>query len=80
MTSELQVLDLVVNGPIKAHIRNLRAEKEAEDESELMSPPKTNLRECIVDAIRLFSTVFTTEIHPGRKRDATLYRRRFLRD
>jgi len=51
MTSELQVLDLVVNGPIKAHIRNLRASRlgdylddfksllrarEGEDESELM--------------------------------------------
>ena len=31
MASELQVLDLAVNGPIKAYIRNLRAEKEAED-------------------------------------------------
>ena len=27
MTSELQVLDLVVNGPIKAHIKNKRAER-----------------------------------------------------
>jgi hypothetical protein len=27
MTSELQVLDLVVNGPIKAHIRKLRAQR-----------------------------------------------------
>lgn len=27
MTSELQVLDLVVNGPIKSHIKNKRAER-----------------------------------------------------
>jgi hypothetical protein len=65
MTSKLQVIDLVVNGPIKAHIRNLRAKRidqymddhraqcaEAKEKSMTFPKwgmPKTALEQCILD-------------------------------
>lgn len=70
MTSELQVLDLVVNGPLKAHIRQLRAkrivaalreylkdknENGIENEFEV---PKPELIEGICDLINLFADEF----------------------
>jgi hypothetical protein len=76
MTSKLQVLDLVVNGPIKAHIRNLRAARigdymdihtaqcqAAKEKSEKLPDwdmPKPSLEECIRDLIQLFAGQFTS--------------------
>ena len=70
MTSELQVLDLVVNGPLKAHIRQLRAKrivaylqqyirdrKENGVTSEF-EVPKPELVEGICDLFNLFSNEF----------------------
>jgi hypothetical protein len=77
MTSKLQVLDLVVNGPIKAHIRNLRAKRigeymdehraqcaEAKEKSTTFPKwdmPKPSLEQCIQDLIGLFSGQFSSE-------------------
>jgi len=77
MTSKLQVLDLVVNGPIKAHIRNLRAKrigqymderkeqcakaKETSTAFPKWDMPKPSLEKCILDLLELFSGQFTSE-------------------
>ena len=76
MTSKLQVLDLVVNGPIKAHIRNLRAKrigqymddrrakrakaKETSTAFPKWDMPKPSLEQCILDLLGLFSEQFTS--------------------
>jgi DDE superfamily endonuclease len=72
MTGELQVLDLVVNGPLKAHIRNKRATrlynafqeykaKRVIDDKLKFVPPKPSMIEGIKDLILLFAEQFTEE-------------------
>ena len=70
MTSELQVLDLVVNGPLKAHIRQLRAkrivtylqqylkDKKANGIEREFEVPKPELIEGICDLFNLFGNEF----------------------
>jgi hypothetical protein len=67
MTSELQVLDLIVNGPLKAHIRTIRARNE--DQKLPLSgrlnldfnPPKPTVTEGIQDLLLLFKKQFTED-------------------
>ena len=70
MTAELQVLDLVVNGPLKAHIRNKRAlrlynafqeyKTNIEHNNNLkFTAPKPSMTEGIKDLILLFEEQFT---------------------
>ena len=70
MTAELQVLDLVVNGPLKAHIRNKRAlrlynafqeyKSNIEQNNNLkFTAPKPSMTEGIQDLILLFEEQFT---------------------
>ena len=71
MTGELQVLDLVVNGPLKAHIRTIRANRLYESFQEYkmnrtnknistkFEPPKPTMIEGIKDLILLFKEQFT---------------------
>ena len=72
MTAELQVLDLVVNGPLKAHIRNKRAMRlynsfqeykiNRQNDSRLVfTAPKPSMTEGIRDLVLLFEEQFTTE-------------------
>ena len=71
MTGELQVLDLVVNGPLKAHIRTIRANRlygsfqeykmnrTNKNISTKFEPPKPTMIEAIKDLILLFTEQFT---------------------
>ena len=71
MTGELQVLDLVVNGPLKAHIRTIRANRLYKSFQEYkinrtnksiltkFEPPKPTMIEGIKDLILLFKEQFT---------------------
>lgn len=72
MTAELQVLDLVVNGPLKAHIRNKRAMRlynafqeykvQRQNDSHLVfTAPRPSMIEGIRDLILLFEEQFTHE-------------------
>ena len=73
MTSELQVLDLVVNGPLKAHIRKLRAkrivasfrnyllEREKDDKIGSFEAPKPDIKEGVADLFNLFAVNFREE-------------------
>jgi DDE superfamily endonuclease len=81
MTSELQVLDLVVNGPLKTHIRQLRArrivsylqqylkDKKENGITAEFEVPKPELIEGICDTFNLFAKEFcTTKFKDGVNR------------
>lgn len=71
MTGELRVLDLVVNGPLKAHIRTIRANRlyqrfqeykvnrTNKNISTKFEPPKPTMIGGIKDLILLFKEQFT---------------------
>ena len=76
MTDVLQVIDLVVNGPIKQHIRTKRAERIVDYFKEYkvqfqanpnnldlrkFNPPKATMKQGILDIINLFETVFSQQ-------------------
>ena len=76
MTDVLQVIDLVLNGPIKQHIRTIRAERIVAYFRELKAklqadprnpglqkfdPPKATMKQGILDVIKLFETTFSQE-------------------